>query len=428
MVESSRVRPWESSPRAADVRRRAVLLSGLGLPLGLLAARAPQASAAAPATADAAATAAGRAPSPRLVLPAPTGPYRLGTVSLDLIDPSRPDPWVPSIPFREMVVSMSYPARGVDGHPREPYFTPIVARAYEQQIGVPTPLNWPITHAHLHAPVLPREGGWPVVLYAPGLGDERNDTTAIAEDLVSHGYVVVTIDFVHDSGVVELPDGRLEESAVPEPTLPVTIKEVVSRAEDVSFILDQLAVINRGGNPDHEQRPLPRGLRGSLNLDQTGMFGHSDGGSTAAHVMHADSRVKAGVDMDGTLWTPQAVAGSGGALLLFGEQTLAADEASSWDEFWAKQRGPKLQLSLLGSEHATFTDFAPLVPQAAPILGEPPSWVTELIGTINGPRAVTVERTYIRAWFDTYLGRHDSRLLAGPSPLFPEVQFVRCAD
>jgi dienelactone hydrolase len=395
-------------------------LSGLGLPLGLLAARAPQASAAAPATA-----AGGRVPSPRLMLPAPTGPYRLGTVSLDLIDSSRPDPWVPGIPFREMVVSVLYPAREVGGYPREPYFTPVVARAFEQQIGVPAPLSWPVTHARRHAPVLPREGGWPVVLYAPGLGDERNDTTAIAEDLVSHGYVVVTIDFVHDCGVVELPDGHLAESAVPEPTLPVTIKEIVSRAEDVSFILDQLAVINRGGNPDHEQRPLPRGLRGSLDLDRTGMFGHSDGGSAAAHVMHLDSRVKAGVDMDGTLWTPQAVAGSGGALLLFGEQALAADEASSWDEFWARQRGPKLQLSLLGSEHATFTDFAPLVPQAARILGEPPSWVTKLIGTINGPRAVTVERTYIRAWFDTYLGRHDSRLLAGPSPLFPEVEFVR---
>jgi predicted dienelactone hydrolase len=411
--------------RAAEVRRRSVLLSGLGLPLGLLAARAPRPSAATPATAAAAATAAGRAPSPRLMLPAPTGPYRLGTVSLDLVDPSRPDPWVPGIPFREMVISIVYPAREAGDHPREPYFTPVVARAYEQEIGVPTPLNWPITHAHRHAPVLAREGGWPVVLYVPGLGDERNDTTAIAEDLVSHGYVVVTIDFVHDSGVVQLPDGRLAESAVPEPTLPVTIKEVVSRAEDVSFILDQLAVINRGGNPDHEQRPLPCGLRGSLNLDRTGMFGHSDGGSTAAHVMHVDSRVKAGADMDGTLWTRQAVAGSGGALLLFGEQTLAADEASSWDGFWATQRGPKLQLSLLGSEHATFTDFAPLVPQAAPILGEPPSWVTELIGTINGLRAVTVERTYIRAWFDTYLGHHYSRLLAGPSPLFPEVQFVR---
>lgn len=61
----------------------------------------------------------------------------------------------------------------------------------------------------------------------------------------------------------------------------------------------------------------------------------------------------------------------------------------------------------------------------AAILGEPPSWVTKLIGTISGPRAVTVERTYIRAWFGTYLGHHGGRLLAGPSPRFPEVEFVR---
>jgi predicted dienelactone hydrolase len=401
--------------------RRTVLLTGLGLPLGLLAAKAPLASA---ATRPLAARAP-RASSSRLVLPPPTGPYRLGTVSLDLIDPSRPDPWVPGIPFREMVVSIVYPAGEADGHPLELYFPDIVARAYEQEIGVPAPLNWPITHAHRRAPVLQREGGWPVVLYAPGLGDERNNTTAIVEDLVSYGYVVVTIDFVHDSGVVQLPDGSLAEAAVPEPTLPVTIKEVVTRAEDVSFILDQLAVINDGGNPDHEQRPLPRGLAGALDLHRTGMFGHSDGGSTTGHVMHVDPRVKAGVDMDGTLWTPEGVAGSGGALLLFGEQTLAPAEATSWDQFWPVQRGPKLQLSLLGSEHATFTDFAPLVPQAAIVLNESETWIEMLIGTINGMRAVTVERTYIRAWFDTYLCHHGSRLLAGPSPLFPEVQFVR---
>ena len=73
----------------------------------------------------------------------------------------------------------------------------------------------------------------------------------------------------------------------------------------------------------------------------------------------------------------------------------------------------------------TFTDFAPLVPQVAPILGEPPSWVIEGIGTINGPRAVAVERAYIGAWFDRYLRHHDSHLLSGPSPRYPEVTFVR---
>jgi dienelactone hydrolase len=389
-----------------------MLLSGLALPLGLMITGAAPASALQRA---------------RLTLPAPTGRYRLGTVSLYLVDKSRPDPWVPSIPFRGLVIQIWYPAHAVGGYPRAPYFTPILARAYEKSQGIPVALNWPVTDAQLGAPVLQREGGWPVVLYSPGLGDERSDTTCLVEELASRGYVVVTIDHIHDSGVVELPAGQLETTAVPPPPpgdSPQTTKEVDSRVADVSFVLNQLAVISRGGNPDQARRPLPRGLHRALDLNRVGMFGHSDGGSTTAHAMHTDARIKAGVDLDGTFWTPQAIAGSDRPLLLFGKQDLDPFEASSWAEFWKMQRGPKLGLILLGSTHATFTDFAPLVPQVAPILGEPPSWVIEGIGTINGLRAVTVERAYINAWFDRYLCHHDSRLLTGPSPRFPEVRFA----
>jgi len=412
---SSRFPAWQPRLHARPVQRRAVLLSSLAVPVGLLATKATPA-------------AARQSASTQLTLPAPTGHYRLGTVSLDLIDTSRPDPWVPAIPFREFVIQLWYPAQDAGDHPRAPYFTPATARAYEQEQGLPV-LNWPVTHAHLGAPVLPRAGGWPVLLFSPGLGDQRSDTTCLVEDLASRGYVVVTIDYVHDCGIVELPDGRVESTAIPEITsaneVQVSTKEVESRAADVSFILEKLAVISYGGNPDHERRPLPRGLCRALDLSRVGMFGHSDGGSTAAHMMNVDRRVKAGVDLDGTLWTHQAVAGSGGALLLFGEQTLATREAASWDEFWTKQRGPKRQLSLLGSTHATFTDFAALVPQVALILGQLPSWVIQLIGTIDGERAVAAERAYLSAWFDRYLRHHPSDLLTGPSARFPEVAFVR---
>jgi Platelet-activating factor acetylhydrolase, isoform II len=154
------------------------------------------------------------------------------------------------------------------------------------------------------------------------------------------------------------------------------------------------------------------------------MFGQSDGGSTTAHAMHADARIKAGIDLDGTLWTPQAAAGSDRPLLLFGRQHLDPYEAAKWAKFWTRQRGPKLWLNLEGSTHDTFTDFAVLVPQVAPILGKPPRWVIEGIGTINGQRAVTIQRAYIGAWFDTYLRHHGSSSLRGPSPRYPEVRFA----
>lgn len=396
--------------------RRTALLSGLALPAGLLVAKA------APA-----ATLLKTRPT-RLTLPAPTGRYRTGTVSLYLIDPSRPDPWVPSQKVRQLMIQLWYPAHAVAGYPRAPYMPAHTARPYEKILGLPR-LPWPTVAAHLSAPARPRAGGWPVVLYSHGLGGERFETTSLVEDLASHGYVVVTIDHVHDAGVVVLPDGQVDFCAVPPPTkdgpTPTTTMEIEARVADVRFVLDQLAVINYGGNPDQDHRPLPRGLRGALDLRRTGIFGQSDGGSTTAHALHADARIAAGIDLDGTLWTPQALAGSDRPLLLFGRQDLDSFEAATWAKFWKKQRGPKLWLNLKDSTHHTLTDFAPLVPEVARIIGKPHSWVTGLIGTINGQRAVAIQRAYIRAWFDTYLRHQDSGLLSGPSPRYPEVVFTR---
>jgi predicted dienelactone hydrolase len=413
---SSRVPALHPEQQATSIGRRAALLSGIALPLGLLAARATPA--AAPRT----------APSPRLTLPPPTGHLRTGTVSLHLVDPSRPDPWVPSERVRELMIQLWYPADAADDYTRAPYISAATARAYEKLMGLPA-LNWPVTAAHASAPVHRRRGGWPVVLYSHSLGGERWETTSLVEDLASRGYVVVTIDHVHDADVVVLPGGRVAYCEVPAPTVdapnPVTTKDIESRVADVSFVLDQLALLNGGGNPDHEHRPLPHGLRGALDLRRTGMFGQSDGGSTTAHALHVESRLTVGISLDGTLWTPQAVAGSSRPLLLFVRQDLDSFEAETWTEFWTRQHGPKLWLNLKGSLHATFTDFAPLIPQVAPILGKPPSWVIEGIGTINGLRAVAVERAYIGAWFDRYLRHRDGDLLREPSPRYPEVVFTR---
>ena len=278
-----------------------MLLSAAAVPLGLLTARA------------ASATTLRSASQKRLTLPAPTGHRLLGTTSLYLIDPSRPDPWVPAQRVRQLMIQLWYPAEAVHGYGRAPYMTPPTARAYEKLMSLPS-LNWPVTAAYLGAPVHQRGGGWPVVLYSHSLGGERFETTCLVEDLASHGYVVVTIDHVHDADIVVLPDGSVETCAVPPPTVdkdtPVTTKEIVSRVADVRFVLNQLAAVNRGDNPGHQPWPLPRGLRGALDLDRVGMFGQSDGGSTTAHAMNADARIKAGVGLDGTLWTPQAVAGS----------------------------------------------------------------------------------------------------------------------
>jgi hypothetical protein len=63
------------------------------------------------------ASAASGIPGPvQLTLPAPTGPYPVGTVRLHLIDRSRPDPTAGPGHFRQLMASVWYPpgtSRGI---------------------------------------------------------------------------------------------------------------------------------------------------------------------------------------------------------------------------------------------------------------------------------------------------------------------------
>ncbi|MFD7666110.1 alpha/beta hydrolase family protein [Streptomyces sp. NPDC059788] len=325
------------------------------------------------------------------------------------------------------MIQVWYPAATVHGIPNAPWMTPAIARAYEQANRLPA-LPWPTTHAHPGAPVRRHRGGRPVLLYSHGLRGWRTEATALVEDLASHGYVVVSIDHTHDAFAIEFPDGHLETAAIPELTddneVELTTKAVDARVADTRFVLDRLAAINCGHDRDAEQRPPPRGLRGAFDLARLGMFGHSDGGATTAAALHDDSRLTAGANLDGTLWTAAAVGGSERPLLLFGRNEPDRGRDAGWDAFWARQRGPKLWLTLAGAAHDSFIDFPLLLRQAAPLLGLPPDEVDKAAGTIDGHRAAEVVRVYVNAYFDRYLRRRRTDLLDRPSVRYPEIGFV----
>lgn len=91
---------------------------------------------------------------------------------------------------------------------------------------------------------------------------------------------------------MEFPGGRVEVSRQPNTPAAIT-KAAAVRVADTRFVLDELAVLNSGVNPDAAHRPLPAGLAGALDLARIGMFGHSLGGATAANAMAADPRIGA---------------------------------------------------------------------------------------------------------------------------------------
>ncbi|MFR0355561.1 alpha/beta hydrolase family protein [Streptomyces sediminimaris] len=372
-------------------------------------------------------------------MPGLSGPYPVGTVSLRLVDGSRPDPWVTSRPYRELMVDVRYPARTAAGYRRAPQMLPGAAAGFtalNSLSGVPADrVDWAATRTHARegAPAERRSGPFPVLLYSPGAGDPRTLGTTLCDDLASRGYVVVAVDHTYDASAVEFPGGRVESSvlpaeydrAYPDPGRITALlrKAITVRVADTRFVLDRLP------------RALPRALCDTPDFDRLGMFGQSAGGFTAMQTMHDDPRIAAAADLDGLLAHQQedrtpgnlstvAADGVDRPFLLIGKDGNDLRTVPSWQAVWQHSHGWHRGLSLRGAEHATYTDAVALVPQIARRLRLPRSTVVNNIGTIAPRHAIDAERAYVAAFFDRWLrGRDDHGLLEGPSRRHPEARF-----
>ncbi|MFG1869742.1 alpha/beta hydrolase family protein [Micromonospora arborensis] len=384
----------------------AALAAGVSVPMGI----AGQTGRAIAATAD---------PGPvRLTLPQPTGPYRVGTVSLHLIDRSRRDPLAGPRRYRELMVSVWYPARDVRDHPLAPWMTAASMRVLLDSAGFdPHAALAPLTAGHEGAPVRHPGRRLPVVLYSHGAGSHRSDTTIVVQELASHGYVVVTVDHTYD-GFSEFPDGR------------VTVREEDSDAtpwtytDDVRFVLDQIADLAAGNNPDATHAPLPAGLGAALDLGRIGMFGWSKGGTATALTMGTDRRVRAGLSLDGPMLSQPLPTADlyRPFMLMTAEFSRAAEPAVA--EFFTHLRGWRLNVQATDAVHSSYGDNQWLVPQLARIIGMSDEELAGWVGALDPARAVRIGQAYPLAFFDQHLRHRGGHLLNGPSRSFPEVMFI----
>jgi dienelactone hydrolase len=371
----------------------------------------------------------------KLTLPAPTRRQPIGTVSLHLVDRSRPDPLLKSKPYRELMVSVWYPARDSADLPLAPHMSPLAAADWDTHsapgLGIESgAVNWAgtLTHARVGAPV--KRGDHPVVVFASGDGGVRTLGTTLVEELAARGYIVVTVDHTYEADQVEFPGGRVEravplpENLTEEVILDLLNKHSEARVVDMKFVLDQLARLDQGHNPDADGKPLPSGLTGSLDLSHIGMLGQSMGGSVAAQLAHDDPRVDAGVNLDGTLFGPVVKTGVTKPFLVLAAESHTRENEPSWKSFWDKSTGWKRELRFAGAHHGSFTDLQTMFPQIAAKLPKVPEVFPELIGTIDPDRSIAAQRAYVAASFDLHLkGRH-TRLFDGPAKRFPEVKII----
>ncbi|MER8068263.1 alpha/beta hydrolase [Streptomyces sp. NPDC094034] len=389
-------------------RRRATVATLLTLALS-----APLLGATSAASANAA-QAAQAAPqvlySSGLELPSSTGPYPVGRRTLHLVDRNRTDPWVPAAGNRELMVTVSYPARSASGLPAA-YMTDEEAQVLLEARGlggvVPSET---VAGARTHAYVgtRPAPGRFPLVLLSPGFSMPRTTLTSLADDLASRGYVVASVDHAYESVGTAFPGGRMltcvacERVDTPEEQAAV----VRGRATDMSFVISELTSGRQAGV-----------LSRVIDPSRIGIGGHSIGGATAVATMAADGRVRAGFDLDGDFFLHPAAAGLGGRpfMMLGAESTHSPNSpATDWPEAWKHLNGWKRWLTVAGAEHFSFTDL----PYLADQLG-----LSDPAVPLSGERGWRITRDYVSAFFDLHLRGISQPLLNGPTPTHPEVAF-----
>ncbi|MFD8384355.1 alpha/beta hydrolase family protein [Streptomyces sp. NPDC059679] len=361
-------------------------------------------------------------------LPAPTGPYPVGVTTLYLVDRARRDPWEPGIPVREVMATVFYPARTVRGYPLAPQLSQGAAGLFAAIAPITHPglpqsgVDWAatVTHAHTGAPARPAPH--PVLLYSPGGGDPRGLGTLVAEELASHGCVVVTVDHPGDACAVEFPRAMTGRDMV-RPTVfrgdprtdPALFRTAIAtRIADVRFVLDELAALASGRNPDAARRPLPEHLGRALDLSRVGVYGHSAGGTTAAEALYEDRRIAAAVNLEGYLNHPAEAPGREGELfpvarygvdrplLLLDTDGFGArdeDVQRSWSAALAHPGGHIARGRLRDAAHWVFTDYAAVAPQLQTAGLMTAEAREALVGAVDPTCSVPAVRGLVRDFF-----------------------------
>ena len=149
-----------------------------------------------------------------LHLPGPTGPRPVGVTTLYLKDTTRSDPWVASVNYRELMVSVFYPAASSKGATKR-YMTPLESERYLERLNIPgVPLD-ALSTVRTNAVVNARPAGRrrPLIVLSPGFINARATLSSLAEDLASHGYVVAVIVHTYENRATTVPDGRVTACA-----------------------------------------------------------------------------------------------------------------------------------------------------------------------------------------------------------------------
>ncbi|MCY8666225.1 dienelactone hydrolase family protein [Bacillus haynesii] len=376
-------------------------------------------------------------------LPKPDGAYSVGTKTFHLTDRGREET-LTKTPHdkRELMIQVWYPAQGLNGQKQAPLF-PEDSSTFHEYIerfadgfGLPAFAldywRYIKTNSYENATISSAEDRYPVVVISHGFGTSRLLHASQAEHLASHGYIAVAIDHTYSTMATAFPDGRV--TGLTTEQFMNGVSENSSKlgniwTQDADFVIRQLDQLNRDA------------FEGKIDMDNIGMMGHSFGGATAFNAAYSNPGIKAGINMDGSLYNvngKQAISKP----FLFMESSsfmniknkalsgkisdeeiknsgLTKEEFNKMIEERKKEYKIIDQASMVyieETEHYNFTDLQ-LYSKLLKQLG--------MTGDIDGARSADIVNRYVLDFFNKHLKGTGGDLISKPNPSYPEVKFPK---
>ena len=373
-------------------------------------------------------------------LPVPTGPHRVGRISFDWVDPARFDVYAASPEdHRELVVFVWYPA---SPQPTAE-FAPYLPKEWAPTAGF---LGLNVaglrSHAVSNAAVSADSTAYPVLLLSPS-GFTPLLLSAIAEELASHGFVVVGVNHTYEATVTAFADGRvvpMDPAALGGALGPQAgshdevFRQRASvceyKAADLAFVADQLEKLDTD--------PAER-FAGRLDHARLGALGHSFGGNAALELCRTDQRCLAAANLDGALWSDVGRVGLDGPVLqvlaehtefdVAGEDAIKSGAAPNVEWFEAEKAitfggwrnvqrlaRPGYTVQISGASHVSFMDV-PFLPVTDGSIVKPALDAIK----IQPHRMWRVTCDLLLAFFGRHLNGAAAPLLDRPAEDYPEL-------
>lgn len=294
----------------------------------------------------------------------PTGSYKTGTISYQSEHLNDLD---------ELKLTIWYPTDESSGD-IAPYFQNTEILNEEISEKIPSfffsYLYYIQSNSQKNVSVSSNKGVFSVIVLSPGIPGTSFMYTSLAEELASHGYIVVATDHL----------------GWEQPKRTIWVK---AQQQAIDFLFEA-----NSKNPH---------LKGKMDLQRIGLLGHSSGGEAAFEILPTDERVRSAINMDGT-YLPNLNQMTGKYKPFFYLQ-------SDRDPIKTLMDHGGYVATIKGTKHMSFSDYYLYSPYFS------------IVDKVNYRKDFQIVSTVVRQFFDKTLSENEDTIFDKGENPFPRLKF-----